>query len=72
MVVGQFGRGLEELMDLISDSETIWQSIWLIRGIPNLVSTGTVLLCNSSGLDCEEREWLHIKDNNGLKRLVDE
>ena len=69
---GPVGRGLEELMDLISDSETIWQSIWLIRGIPDLVSTGTVLLCNSFGLGCEEREWLHIKENNGLKRLVDE
>jgi len=37
----------------------------LIRGIPDLISTGTVLLCKSYGLSCEEQEWLHIKEING-------
>lgn len=44
---GPVGLGVEELKDLILDAESIWQSIWLIRGIPDLASTGTVLLCNS-------------------------
>ena len=62
---GPSGPGLEKLKDLISDSESIWRSIWLIRGIPDLASTGTVLLCNSYGLFCEERNWLHINEING-------
>ncbi|MDH3504776.1 MAG: hypothetical protein OEZ41_04485 [Nitrospirota bacterium] len=62
---GPSGPGLEKLKDLISDSESIWRSIWLIRGIPDLISTGTVLLCKSYGLGCEEQEWLHIKEING-------
>ncbi|MEX2492264.1 MAG: hypothetical protein WD425_10935 [Nitrospirales bacterium] len=57
---GPVGRGLEELKDLISDSESLWRSIWLFRGIPDLAATGTVLLCNSYGLLCEEWDWLHI------------
>lgn len=62
---GPSGPGLEKLKNLISDSESIWQSIWLIRGIPDLTSTGTVLLCNSFGLGCAERIWLQINEING-------
>lgn len=62
---GPSGPGLEKLKDLISDSESVWRSIWLIRGIPDLISTGTVLLCNFYGLGCEEQEWLHIKEIDG-------
>lgn len=62
---GPSGPGLEKLKDLISDSESIWRSIWLIRGIPDLISTGTVLLCNPYSLSCAEQEWLHIKEIYG-------
>lgn len=57
---GPSGPGLEKLKDLISDTESTWRSLWLIRGIPDLISTGTVLLCNPYGLSCAEQEWLHI------------
>lgn len=54
------GPDLERLKKLISDSESIWQSIWLIVGVPDLA--GMVLLCNSYGFPCAERDWLLINE----------
>ena len=48
----------KRLTELIADSESIWQSIWLIKGVPDQASM--VLLCNLYGFPCVEREWLNI------------
>ncbi len=52
------GTDLERLKKLIPGSESIWRSIWLIVGVPDLVAM--VLLCNTHGFSCAEREWLLI------------
>lgn len=50
------GTDLERLKQLISGSESIWESIWLIIGIPDLVAM--VLVCNAHGFSCAEGKWL--------------
>lgn len=54
---------LLEVKRLISDSESIWQSIWLIRGVPDMAVM--VLLYNSHGFCCVVNDWLQINGING-------
>jgi len=52
------GTDLERLKQLIPGSESIWQSIWLIVGVPDLVAM--VLVSNAHGFSCTEGKWLFI------------
>lgn len=55
------GRGatdLQQLMLRVPDVESVWQSIWLIMGIPDIGTTGIALLYPSPDFKFPAGEWL--------------
>jgi hypothetical protein len=53
-----FGGGidLEQLHREVATCGPSWESIWLIRGVPD--TTFVTLLCNECGFKCHEGKWL--------------
>jgi hypothetical protein len=55
------GRGatdIQQLLQLVSGAESVWKSIWLIMGIPDIGTTGIALLYPSPDFKFPAGEWL--------------
>jgi hypothetical protein len=59
------GRGatdIQQLVRLVSGAESVWQSIWLIMGIPDIGTTGIALLYPAPNFKFPAGEWLGYRE----------